>query len=210
MNKKSANIFSRFRKSPRRGFTLVEATLSVAIVGVLITASGATFGTIARSQRVQAERQQGYMLAQQLMGEIEQTYFIDPSSNPPTGGAGRTSYTDVADYNGFTESTPTLRDGTILTDYTNWSRGVATTFVNPTSPSSVVASSTLQCITVTVTSPSGKQYVLVGLRSQYGAYEATPTQQLNYVTGVVVAVKGGTMNKSIYTTAHPLNVSTSQ
>lgn len=197
----------------RAGFTLIEATISVAIVGVLMAASAGTFGAIARSQRIQAERQQGYMLAQQLMSEILQTYFTDPASNPPSGptnGGPRTNYNGVPDYNGFTETPPTLRDGTALTDYAGWTRTVAVVSVDPSAPANGLANSSLLRIRVAVTSPSGKKYALVGLRSKYGGYETAPMQQTNYVTGVSIGVQSASFGKSIYTTSHPLNVSTSQ
>ncbi|MDP9175851.1 MAG: prepilin-type N-terminal cleavage/methylation domain-containing protein [Planctomycetota bacterium] len=195
-----------------RGFTLIEAAISIAIVGVLIAASAGTFGAIARGQRVQLERWQGYLLAQQLMAEIEQTYFTDPASSPPSGSAGggpRTSYNGVSDYNGFVESPPTLRDGTILTDYTGWTRSVVVVSVDPSAPAKPLSNSTLKKIAVTITSPSGKQYSLIGLRSQLGNYETQTNQQINYVTGVSISLKPTTGN-SLNTTAHPLNVATNQ
>jgi type II secretory pathway pseudopilin PulG len=212
MNEQSKRLYGAAR-ARTEGFTLVEATLSVAIVGILVAASAGTFGAIARAGRQQTERQQGYMLAQQLMSEILQTCFTDPSSNPPSGptnGGPRTYYNGVMDYNNFSETTPTLRDGTVLRDYTGWNRVVAVVSVDPSAPANGLANSSLVRIRAAVTSPSGKKYVLVGLRSKFGEYETAPMQQTNLVTGVSIGVQSASSGKSIYTNSHPLNVSSSQ
>src|ERR1019366_1177529 len=74
-----------FRPVQSRGFTLIEATLSVAIVGILLVVSTGTFGSIARSRKQQVESRMAYLLAQQLMTEIMQCYFQQQGSNPAFG-----------------------------------------------------------------------------------------------------------------------------
>src|SRR5581483_8369957 len=200
--------------SRRRGFTMVEAAIAVAVVGVLLTAATSTLMTVAKNRQIQTERRQGYELADQLMSEILQCYFQDPGSSPvfgPETGETRATYDDVDDYNGLSEAPPRQRSGTALTDYAGWKRTVAVSYVSPTSPASPSSVATsLKRIIVTVTSPSGKQYTLVGLRSQYGAYELSPLQQTNYVTWTGVNLQVGSVNKTIRTGAHPLNITTSQ
>src|SRR3954469_16897682 len=71
-------MMSMRRKS--RGFTIIEAALSVAIVGVLLTISMTSFAAIAKQRKVQMERRVGYELGRQLMGEVLQQYFQDPVS----------------------------------------------------------------------------------------------------------------------------------
>src|ERR1700722_14635463 len=93
-------IFQRIRS---RGFTLVEATLSVAIVAILLVTSTGTFGSIARARKLQVESRMAYLLAQQLMAEIMQSYFQQQGSNPtfgPVAGQTRSSFTYVDAYNG--------------------------------------------------------------------------------------------------------------
>src|SRR5207248_2936828 len=71
-----------------RGFTIIEAAMSVAIVGVLLSISMTSFAAIAKQRKVQMERRVGYELGQQLMSEILQQYFQDPASpvfGPETG-----------------------------------------------------------------------------------------------------------------------------
>jgi prepilin-type N-terminal cleavage/methylation domain-containing protein len=203
-----------FRPVQSRGFTLVEATLSVAIVGILLVASTGTFGSIARSRKQQVESRMAYLLAQQLMTEIMQCYFQQQGSNPtfgPVAGQTRSAFTYVDAYNGYSASPPTSQAGAVLTGYSGWSENVSVAFVSPNNPATVSAGSTsLKQITVTVTAPSGKNYALVGLRSQFGAYELAPTVQTNYITGVAVSLQGVTTSTMINTGAHPLNISSSQ
>jgi MSHA pilin protein MshD len=203
----------RTRTTFCRGFTMIEAALSVAIVGVLMSIALTTFAGIAKQRRVQAERRAAYELGQQLMHEILSCYFQDPGGSPlwgPESGETRATFDDVDDYDGYTETSPTRQDGTALSDYTNWKRSVAVAYVDPLNPGTTIASSTLKRVTVTVTATSGKQYVLVGYRSQYGTYEYTPPAQTNFVTFVGVDVQAGTTTKTARTAARPGNITASQ
>jgi MSHA pilin protein MshD len=195
----------------RRGFTIVEATIATAVTGVLLTAAVATFGTIARNRQVDGERRLAYPLAQQLMAEILQSYFVDPGVNPafgPEPGETRATFNDVDDYNGWAESPPATRAGVALAGYAGWSRAVAVTYVDPATLAASTAPTTLKQATVTVTAPSGKTYALVGLRASTGAYELTPAAQATYVTGVSVNVQATGAAMSAWAGAHPLNEST--
>jgi len=193
---------------------MIEAALSVAIVGVLMSIALTTFTAIATQRRVQAERRDAYELGQQLMHEILSCYFQDPGGSGvwgPESGETRATFDDVDDYDGYTETSLTRKDGTVLSDYTNWTRAVAVAFVDPLNPGTTIASSTLKRVTVTVTAPtSGKQYVLVGYRSQYGTYEYTPPTQTNFVTFTAVDVQAGTTTKTARTAARPGNIMASQ
>jgi MSHA pilin protein MshD len=199
-------------RKPRRGFTIIEAALSVAIVGVLLSVSMTSFAAIAKQRKVQAERRIGYELGQQLMSEILQQYFQEPVSPVfgPESGETRPTYDDVDDYNAYTETPPTRKDGTALSDYSGWTRAVAVVYVDPLNPGNTIASSTLKRVTVTVTAPSGKPYVLVGFRSQYGPYETTPPAQTNFLTWVGVDLQVGTPTKNVRTGARPMNITASQ
>jgi MSHA pilin protein MshD len=199
-------------RKPRRGFTILEAAMSVAIVGVLLATSMTTFAAIAKQRKVQMERRIGYELGQQLMSEILQQYFQDPVSPVfgPESGETRPTFNDVDDYNSYSETSPTRKDGTALSDYSGWIRAVVVAYVDPLNPGNTAVSSTLKRVTVTVTAPSGKQYVLVGFRSQYGPYEYIPPALTNFLTWAGVDLQVGTTTKNVRTGARPLNVIASQ
>lgn len=196
-----------------RGFTIVEAAVSVAIVGVLLVSSTAVFGTIAKGRMSQTESRLAMLLAQQLMAEVMQTPFAQPGTTPPFGpqsGQTRATFPAVDCYDGYIASPPVSQSGTALSDYTGWTEKVSVAFVAPSTPTVAAATSTLKQITVTIVAPSGKNYTLTGWRSKFGAYEVAPLSQTTYVTGVAVSVQGASPAKTVYSGAHPLNVSTSQ
>jgi MSHA pilin protein MshD len=177
------------RPTSWHGFTLVEAAFAVAITGVLLTSAVGTFATIAHGRQIQAERRLAYPLAQQLMAEILSAAFVDPGTNPtfgPEPGETRATYDDVDDYTGLTESPPATRAGVAMAGYAGWSRAVAVAYVDPSTLAVSTTATTLKRITVTVTSPAGKVYALVGLRSSLGAYERPPAAQSTFVTGVSI------------------------
>ena len=194
-------------------FTMMEAALSVAIVGVLMVSSTSTFGAIARARQSQVESRLAYLLGQQLMTEIMQGYFQSqalPVVFGPINGQTRAQFDYVDAYNGYTASPPVAQSGSVLLGYAGWSESVSVGYVSVSAPVAPVSTSSLKQITVTVTAPSGKAYNLTGLRSQFGAYELKPATQTNYITGVWVSLQAGAPAKSVYNAAHPLNITSSQ
>jgi type II secretory pathway pseudopilin PulG len=209
----------RHAKSSRNvtGFTLVEAAISTVIVGLLLVSSLRAVSALSVSQRIQMERGQGQALAQRLLTEVAQCYFQDPAAPASALGPDNPAETspaafdDVDDYNNWQSSPPVLKDGTVLTEYTGWTQSVRVEYVLPASPATVSGTPTsLKRITVTVTAPSGKKLTMVALRSQWGAYEQIPGQPTRYLTSVGVQMQSGSLPKSIYTAAHPMNVTSSQ
>ena len=198
----------------RRGFSIIEAVLSVAIVAVLSVSSVAAFGAIARSRYSQSESRLGTLLAQQLMAEVMQEPFQQPGPTPgfgPRGGQTRATFDAVDCYDGYVAGPPVSGANAVLTGYAGWTQKVKVTFVTPASPDTATgATTTLKRITVTTIAPSGREYALVGWRSKFGPYEATPSTLTTYVTGVAVTVQGVSPTKAVQTGAHPLNIVTTQ
>src|SRR5689334_8248461 len=120
------------------GFTLVEALFCVVIVSGLLLAASRAFGAIARARQVQMDRTLGFGLADQLLTEVMQCYFKEPAGGttlgPDAGETSRAQFDDCDDYNGWSESPPQLRDGTVLTEFTGWTRSVSVTCVRPDAP----------------------------------------------------------------------------
>jgi type II secretory pathway pseudopilin PulG len=149
---------SRCRAHRRRGFTLVEATLATIIVSMMAATALTTVRLSVRSQFKSSERAMGGLFASGLLAEIMAQAYQDPTL--PTIGLGpepgesttkRSSWNDVDDYNGWTESPLQNKDGTIIPNTVGWTRGVVVTWVssgNPTQTSLVETG--CKCITVTV------------------------------------------------------------
>jgi len=181
-------------RAPLAGFTLVEASISIIIVAVMLGAAVQTLGVSARLRLIQKQQFQGQALAKQLMDEIMQLRYIDPTSpgfGPETGET-RANYNDVDDYNGYLESPPTLKDGTAITGYTGWKRSVTVTWADANNPANTATTdSGLKRILITVTSPTGRVTKLTALRSKNSPYEDTPTVSTSYISWIGVTLQVG-------------------
>lgn len=127
--------FARGR-SGRAALSLVETLLSVVLVGGLIAVSLNLVGASAVGNQKSGDRSRGQLLAEALASEILMQAYANPDGAPLWGlevgesNASRTTFDDVDDYDGWTESPPTLRDGTVLADFGGWSRSVAVAWVD--------------------------------------------------------------------------------
>lgn len=143
---------------PRRpGFTLVEAAISIVLVGVLLVAALSTVGAAKLGERIRADRSEGQLLAQALMAEILNQAYEEPDDTPQFGrevseGSGdRTAWDDVDDYDGWTKSPPRYKDSTSMPGLDDWRRSVSVQWVTPSDLTQVSASPTgVKRITVTV------------------------------------------------------------
>jgi hypothetical protein len=128
---------SGYRPGWRRGLSLVEAVISVAIVGgMMVVALNAAGAAAVTSYRASAQLR-GMALAQELMSEILMQDYGDPVQGgfgrgaDETGGPGRSPFDDVDDYHGWTEAPPQERDGTPVAGFGDWQREVEVRWVNP-------------------------------------------------------------------------------
>lgn len=122
----TASVDSNFRG----GFTLVEAVVSLVVVGVMMAAAmnlvGGARMTLARS----TDRARGTQLAMDLMSEVLQKDYEEPNGTPAFGreadesASNRALYDDVDDYQGWNESPIKDRTGRAVESFTGWSRGV--------------------------------------------------------------------------------------
>ena len=142
-----------------RAFTLVEATISIFIVGVMIVTALSIVGATRLGEYKVAESTRGLPLAQNLMAEILQQAYTDPehglgSFGLDAGEVGdgiRTLWEDVDDYDGWPASPPEQKKGTPIEDFAGW-RSVDIAWVDPMNLSQVKgAESKTKCIIVTVT-----------------------------------------------------------
>jgi prepilin-type N-terminal cleavage/methylation domain-containing protein len=202
----------------RRGFTLVESLLSVVIVsGVLVAALG-TLGAIGKSREKQVERAAGVHLAEQVLAEIMQCYFVEPSGaananalGTDAGESGRASFDDVDDYENWSMSPPRGRDGTAMPGYADWKVKVKVDHADLAAPQNNVNTLTgLKRIRVSATSPTGTAVEMYGLRTAKGAYEQSVTKDTTYLTWAGVSAQVGERGKPMHGGAHPLNLKPAQ
>lgn len=208
-------MFTGTQRKQRRAFSLVEALLATVIVAILVVAALGTFGAIAKSRFIRAERQQAFALASQFMAEILQARFASGSNNAGQDGGetpGNTrQFDDVDDYNGFSSLVLRNRDGNKLTGLDDWRVSTTVTYVDPLDPAvASVSATSLKRIAVTVRSPRGASVTVYGLRSSGGLYEQSPISDTTLVTWAGLQMKVGANGSTLHAAAHPINLSSSQ
>lgn len=184
------------RPSSRRAFSLVEAALSVIIVGGMFTVALAMMGAAARDRGSQSELRTARALATMLMSEIQQQRYQQRDGVADVSTPSPRTFDDVDDYNNFIETPPLDRTGAIIPGTLGWTwRAVVTNFAVPdltplaasvpdtnlvnrvngpvaldlVVPNAAPATDTgLKIIQVTVSSPRGRPYTLTALRSRWG------------------------------------------
>jgi Tfp pilus assembly protein PilV len=130
------------------GLTLVEAMMSMVIVAVLLVAALRATGASALAQYKTAERATGRALASGLVNEIVVLRYEDPNGSPVFGreagesSSSKASWNDVDDFDGWTESPPQYRDGTVMPNLAGWQRTVTVTRINPLNVSQTSVSET--------------------------------------------------------------------
>lgn len=138
----------RTRSNPP-ALTLVEAVVSIAIVGVMLVAALETVGASQTTQRKMGDRARATLLAEELMSEIlEQDYEDSSLAAGSFGvesgetGSSRAPWDDVDDYDGWSASPPQQKDGTVLTGFTGWRRTAEVKWVSATDSTAVSGSDT--------------------------------------------------------------------
>jgi hypothetical protein len=146
----------RSKKDFRSAFTLVEATMSVLIVSILLVAAISAGDVAAMTQYRTGDRAVGRLLADGLMTDILSLAYQDPTYPTLVCGpeanesrTNKTTYDDVDDYNGWTESPPQDRNGNVVPGFTNWTRSVTVQWCPSGNPQQVSSSET-GCKLVTV------------------------------------------------------------
>ncbi len=158
------------RRPAPRGFTLAEVVVSVTVVSLAVVAGLTTFGAFARGAAADRETAVATELAAQLAAEIRAQAFEEPvgtagfGPEPGEADGTRCYFDDVDDFDGWTASPPMQRDGTVMTDYADYSQEVA---VQGWSPYTVADFKTIR---VTVKKNGRVRAEIVLLRSRNNAY----------------------------------------
>jgi Tfp pilus assembly protein PilV len=154
------------------GFTLAEGL--IASVVLALAAAAMAGGMIAHQQQASASRQDltAVGLGRELMEEVVARPFAEPLSDGVTlghaSGDVRDNYTFISDYDGYSDTTSSLKDqqgdsipmtGPVYTRHVN---------VQYVSPAYTGAPPTTDCalVTVTVTEPAGRTITLSRLATR--------------------------------------------
>lgn len=132
-----------------RGFTLVEAVMSMLVVSLVIGAAMTVSASTVRARNADAERATAITLADALLDEIRGKAYREPGAAPERLGldAGetldsRTTLDDIDDYDGLTEDSAATEDGAKIPGLRYWTRSASVTWVKLTDPTSDAAAAT--------------------------------------------------------------------
>jgi type II secretory pathway pseudopilin PulG len=129
----------------RRALSLIEVVASTMIVGLMAVAALNSLGAATRSAESIGNRAVALALADELMAEITQLPYEDPSQTALFGresgeaATPRSGFDDVDDYHNWSQSPPQYRDGTVIPDRTRWRHRVQIRRVTPSNPSQTLA-----------------------------------------------------------------------
>jgi Tfp pilus assembly protein PilV len=155
------------RRGRHRAFSLAEAlTASVVLAIAVIGVAGPL--TAASLQAEQArETATATVLARQLMEEIVSKPLLDNANTtytlgPEAGETSRALYDSANDYNGYTDSSATLKavDGTRVAVPAGYTRSVSVEY-RTTTAGAAAASGDFGVVTVTVRTPGAQTVKLV-------------------------------------------------
>ena len=181
----------------RSAFTLVEAVLSIAVVGLLLAPAVQTISAVSHTRGASIARRQGAALAKELLTEIIQCNHVVPTGM--IDGSTRQTWIVISDFNGLTENPPLAHDGSTLAGWTGWKRSVLVEQVDPANPGGSAVGSDLGMdrITVTVTSPTGAVSKLVALRAAQGSTDRRSPAQLTFPSWIDITLDGGGTAKAM-------------
>jgi len=156
-----------------KGFTLVEILISVVILAMAIVPFIGVFTSGIKGGGVAQKIVIGNNLVQDLMEEIRSKKFDeDPGSPTSPGQLGPeqqesrdntppNNFDDVDDYNGYSDSPPEEVDGTVMAEYSEYSRSAIVEYVTEDDFNIIASEITdFKRITVTLTWDGGEQSII--------------------------------------------------
>lgn len=139
--------------------TLIEVALSTAIIAGLLVSAIYTVTAVKSGGVWMGEFERGRVLAQELLAEIQELPYTDPSqvaaplgvdADDPVSGH-RSSFDDIDDFTGLIEAPPRTRGGLLLSKHSGWKRCVQVEWVDASDLETAVGSeSGVKRIRVTV------------------------------------------------------------
>lgn len=136
---------TRSRHRAAQGFSMVEATLAVIVVGVMFVAALSTLSASRLSQKLLSDRAVAKQLAMGLVTEMQSLSYQDPDAASVFGNEageaalpGRSGYDDIDDYDGLNDQPISDRQGNPLGAPGGWMRTVTVQRVSPADLKTVV------------------------------------------------------------------------
>ncbi len=178
----------RKHQNHRRGFTLIEATVSIVIVGVMFASALSMAGASKMTRHRRALSDRAHVLADALLAEVMALPYEDPDeatsalgqdasdvsvynakvAGDPEGHTVRRDWCDdIDDLNGWNQQPPVNYDGSAIAEAAGWQRKISVDWVktdNLNAKSNVETG--IKCIKVTVCYQDTFEITMVALRSR--------------------------------------------
>jgi MSHA pilin protein MshD len=153
-----SNTQSRFNKRQQRGVTLIELILSMVIISIAVTGVLSVMNLTVKNSADPVVEHQAIAIAEAYLEEILLQAYTDP--NGTNAGETRSSFDNVDDYNGLSDTGAHNQQATLLNKLSSYNVAVSVVDQN-------VSELTGKEVTVTVT-PSGMSALsLVGYKFSY-------------------------------------------
>lgn len=123
------------------GMTIIEVIVAMVLLSMMLGAVLSTVELSARTQHAAADRTYARSLAADLLEEICDYPYDDPSGaaefdvGADESASDRATFDDVDDFDGWSESPPIRSDGTPVPGAGGWTRSVVVKWVDPLDPS---------------------------------------------------------------------------
>lgn len=142
------------REVHSRGFTLIEAAITTAIIGIAFTAMIELFATCTRQNRAAANITTASMLATHVRETMLPLAFSDPNPLSAVFGAetgeSPAGYDDIDDFHGVTFNPPIDASREPVAELGQYSQTVSVVNVNPSLPSGTGPAGSAVRVTVTI------------------------------------------------------------
>lgn len=131
----------------RRAITIIEVVISMLVVSTMLTAALYAVG----ASRLTLTRARNQVLAAQLADDLLGFIYKLPYQSPSGSLLGielgnllgdKTTYDDVDDFDGYSESPPTYANGQAMAGMSGWARVVKVDWVSYADPSTAVGAET--------------------------------------------------------------------
>ena len=170
------------------GFSIVEATLAVVLVGGALVAALNVAAAASRNNGAATQRRQAEALARSLLAEALAMPATATDSTNAASGTRLGNFDHLLDYDGFRESPPRAIDGTVIGP-ASWAWTVDVAPRSSETVDSRVLDLKMFQVTATVELPDGTLVRARALRGDSSAAQRVPTAQVEQTTQVAITMQ---------------------
>lgn len=171
----------------RKGFSIIEATLAVILIGTAMVAALNVTAAASRTSASATERRMAERLAHSLMSEIMTQPASGADATSATSAPRLNNFDHILDYQGFRESPPTTADGTPCAP-AGWEWSVAVTPRGTDTIDARTLDLRMYSVTVTVELPDGTTVSTQSLRGNAISVERVPVVDHARIVQVPVSI----------------------